>query len=153
MTIPYLFTNPIILEKGSKQKILWCLLQVLDVHNGQLLTSFKEDSSFFFSVTLQVRHQPGLSAGNHALWKHWIIKSLSAHAQCSFTSVRVYVDVYVWVYFCLTELLRSHQSNETFHFPLLPGLWTTLCVLQKANTHIHTPWTKYIQYVQTEANS
>lgn len=48
MTIPYLFTNPIILEKGSEQKILWCLLQVLDVHNGQLLTSFKEDSSFFF---------------------------------------------------------------------------------------------------------
>lgn len=156
MTIPHLFTNPIILEKGSKQKISGCLLQVLEVHNGWLLTSFKEDSSFF-SVTLQVRHQPGLSAGNHALWKHWIIKSLSAHAQCSFTSVRVYVNVYVWVYFCLAELLKSlltrDRSNETFHFPLLPGQWTWLCVLQKANTHIHTPWSKYIQHVQTEAHS
>lgn len=82
----------------------------------------------FFSVTIQVRHQPGRFAGNHAFWRHWIIKSLSAHAQCSFTSVRVFVNVCVWVCFCFTELLGSllkrYQSNKTFHFPSLPGQWT-----------------------------
>ncbi len=117
---------PSLLKRQVNQKILGCLLWLREVYNGRLLPSFNEDRSFFCYTTSQASTWT-------VCWKPCFLKSLSAHAQCSFTSVRVYVCVC----FCFTELLGSplkeHQSNNTFLFPSLPG--RGCCSTANTRTH------------------
>lgn len=142
MTIPHLFTNPIILEKGSKQKILGCLLQVLEVHNGWLLTSFKEDSSFFFFC-----YTTSQASTWTFCWKSCSLKTLNNQVPLCTRSVQFYLCESVCKCVCMGLFLLSGAPQITaknalvkWDFPLPIAARTVdvaLCASESEHTHTY----------------
>jgi len=128
MTIPHLFNNPIILEKGSKLKILGCLLQVLEVHNGWLLTIFKEDSFFLFFFFFC--YTTSQASAWTFCWKSCSLKTLNNQVPFCTRSVQFYLCESACKCVCMGLFLLSGAPQITANkasVKFTSGLSTSHC--------------------------
>lgn len=126
---------PSLLKREVNKKILGCLLYYGKFITGDFSQTSTRTGAFFCYTN------------NHAsnwtvCWKSCFLKSLSAHAQCSFTSVRVYV----WVYFCFTELLGSPLKASVKQYFPRPISARTGMMLHSKHTYIRHEQNTYSMY-------
>lgn len=92
-------------------------------------------------------------------WKSCSLKTLNNQVPLCTRSVQFYLCQSVCRCVCMGLFLLNGAPQITSvkrDFPLPVAARTVddaLRASESEHTHIHTPWTKYIQYVQTEANS